>query len=109
MKLISRRLGIELRLEGKRLRVFDPKTQQYLLDYSEEVKLRKQTAKQVEQERQRAEQERQKTEQERQQKELALLKAEQERQQAEQERQQKEVVQLKANGRSITSPWLRSR
>ena len=83
LRLFSPRLGVELRLEGTRLRIFDPKTKQYLLNHSEEIKLRKQTEQQVSLERQQKELALQETEQERQQKELAL--------------QQKELAQQKAD------------
>lgn len=92
----SRLLELELRLEnGHFLRLFAPKSQEYLSTYAEEVDARRLAEKQILLERKRKEwalqevqQERKKAEQEQQQKEQAL-------QQLEQERQQKELAQQK--------------
>jgi Uma2 family endonuclease len=84
--LTSALLGLQLRLEGNRLRVFDPLRNEYLDTYSEAVTGRRQAEQQIAAERQRAEQERQR--------------AEQERQRAEQERQRADKLasQLRALG-----------
>jgi Uma2 family endonuclease len=79
LSITSPLLGLQLHLQENRLRVFDPKSQQYLLTYSEEVKARQLAEKQV----LRVQQEKEWVQQE---KELA-------QQQAEQERQQKESAQ----------------
>ncbi|OQY57058.1 MAG: Uma2 family endonuclease [Candidatus Parabeggiatoa sp. nov. 2] len=99
--LTSRLLGLELRLEKYKLRVFDPLTEEYLFTYSEEADARRQAQKEAMHERkrkewaqrdallerQRADKELQQLAQreallERQRAEQAQLKAEQERQRA---------------------------
>jgi multidrug efflux pump subunit AcrA (membrane-fusion protein) len=85
--LTSTVLGLQLRLESGKLRVFNPHTAKYLETYSEwayryhQAELQAQLAQQREEsERQRAELAQQQVESERQRTELALQQAESERQ-----------------------------
>jgi Uma2 family endonuclease len=112
--LTSNLLGLQLRLEGGRLRLFDPQTGDYLDTYSEAVKGRRQAERQAATERQWKEEavkgyrqaerqaaaERQLKELAQQQQELAQQQARQALQQLERERQEKELLaqQLRALG-----------
>jgi len=100
LSITSPLLGLQLHLQENRFRVFDPKSQQYLLTYSEMVKARQLAAKQALRVQQEKEWVQQEVELERQQKALAKKQLELEHQQkelakkqVELERQQKESAQ----------------
>ena len=103
LSITSPLLELQLHLQADRLRVFDPKSQQYLLTYSEEAKALQEEAKarqlaekkvlRVQKEKEWLQQE---VELERQQKELVQEQAEQERQKKELAQQQAEQAQQKA-------------
>jgi len=86
LSITSPLLELQFHLQADRLRVFDPKSQEYLLTYSEEAKARQLAEKnvlQVQKEKEWLQKE----------KEFAQQKAEQAQQQTELERQQKESAQ----------------